>query len=466
MPALEVRGLTRHYGAVAALDDVSLTVAPGTLHALVGANGSGKSTLIRIVAGVEVGEPGGTVTVGDRSVEADRISPGFAREAGVHVVHQVSTAFADLTVAENVGVTDLPTRLGGVDWRRLRREAAGLLERLGVDVDPAARMGSLSPARQTLVTVARAFAGEPQVLVLDEPTAALPAREVDTLLDGLRRLVDAGLAVVLVTHRLDEVARAADRATVLRDGRHVASFAVGSVEPADVVTMITGSTAEPASHDAARGDVLLQVDGLAAGPLDGIDLTLHAGEIVGIAGLLGSGRTTLLEAVFGARPRRAGAMTLAGEPFAPRSPADAMAAGVGFVPEQRERSTFAGQSVAENLAIVDPGRGWWRDRRRERGEAARDLAELSIVAGGPDAPMASLSGGNQQKVVLARWLRRRPRVLLLDEPTLGVDVGARVAIHGLIRRHVAEGNGALVVSSDADELDALADRTLVLGAAA
>ena len=433
MPALEARGLTRHYGAVAALDDVSIEVAPGTLHALVGANGSGKSTLIRIVAGVEVAEPGGTVTVGEHSVGADRISPGFARQAGVHVVHQVSTAFAELTVAENIGVADLPTRFGGIDWRRLRREASALLDRLGVDVDPSTRMGSLSPARQTLVTVARAFAGEPELLILDEPTAALPAREVDILLDGLRR---------------------------------VATFAVGSVEPAEVVTMITGTAGEAVSHVSARGTVLLEVDGLAAGPLDGIDLTVHEGEIVGVAGLLGSGRTTLLEAVFGARPRRAGRMRLAGEAFAPRSPADAMAAGVGFVPEQRERSTFPGQSVAENLAIADPGRRWWRDRDRERRDAARDLAELAIVAAGPDATIGSLSGGNQQKVVLARWLRRRPRLLLLDEPTLGVDVGARAAIHALIRGHVAAGNGALVVSSDTDELQVLADRTLVLGAAA
>lgn len=471
-PALSVRGLTRRYGAVAALDDVTMAVAPGTLHALVGANGSGKSTLIRIVAGVETGEPGGRIAVGEASVDAASTTAAFACGAGVRVVHQAATAFADLTVAENIGIAGrLPTRRGGaVDWARLGGEAEALLARLGGGIAPRARMGDLSPARQTLVTVARAFAGtddgRPHVLILDEPTAALPGREVDLLLTGLRRLVDAGHAAVLVTHRLDEVARAADAATVLRDGRHVATFAVGSVEPGDVVAMVTGSPAGPAAAERrARGDdVLLRVAGLASGRLEGIDLTVHAGEIVAVAGLLGSGRSTLLEALFGARPRRAGDLELAGERYAPRAPADAIASGVALVPEQRERATFTGHSVAENLSIVDPDRHgrWWRDRLEERRDATRDLASLSVVAAGPDAPMASLSGGNQQKVVLTRWLRRRPRLLLLDEPTLGVDVGARAGLHELVRRHVGEGHGALVVSSDTEELCALADRILVL----
>jgi ribose transport system ATP-binding protein len=470
-PALSARGLTKRYGAVAALDDVTVEVAPGTLHALVGANGSGKSTLIRIVAGVEAADAG-SITVGDRSVEADRTDPSFARAAGVRVVHQASTAFGPLSVAENLAVVDgPPTRRGGaVDWRRLNAEAAALLERLQVDVAPRARMGDLSPARQTLVTVCRAFAGADadarQLLVLDEPTAALPAREVDTLLAGLRRLVDAGHAVVLVTHRLDEVARAADDATVLRDGRHVATFAVGEVEPGEVARMVTGGVlAELGGATGPReGGDLLDVRGLAAGCLDGVDLSVGAGEVVAVAGLLGSGRSTLLETLFAARPWRAGTMTLDGDVYAPRSPAQAMAAGVALVPEQRVRSTFVGHSVADNLSIVDPGgRGrWWRDRRGERADAEQDLADLSIVAAGPDAAISSLSGGNQQKVVLARWLRRRPRLLLLDEPTLGVDVGARAAIHALVRRHVADGNGALVVSSDTTELCALANRILVL----
>jgi ribose transport system ATP-binding protein len=469
--ALSVRGLTKRYGTVAALDDVSLAVAPGSLHALVGANGSGKSTLIRIVAGVEVGEAG-SIAVGERSVSARAVDAGFAREAGVRVVHQVSTAFGDLSVAENIGVAaGLPTRLGGsVDWRRLRAQAGALLERLRLDVDPRARMADLSPARQTLVTVARAFAdadeGQPHLLVLDEPTAALPAREVGTLLAGLRQLVDGGHAVVLVTHRLDEVGRAADEATVLRDGRRVSTFVVGSVEAAEVVEMVTGAPPAVTSATAASTDgvELLRVDGLSAGPLEGIDLAVRHGEIVAVAGLLGSGRSTLLEALFGARRRRAGELVLDGDRYAPRSPADAIAAGVALVPEQRAQATFAGQSVADNLSILDPGsRGrWWRDRRGERRDAERDLEELAIVAAGPDATMTSLSGGNQQKVVLARWLRQRPRLLLLDEPTLGVDVGARAAIHELIRGHVADGCAALVVSSDTEELCALADRILVL----
>lgn len=494
-PALSVRGLSRRYGGVLALDGVHVTVTPGTLHALLGANGSGKSTLIRVVAGVERADAGGTVTVGGEAVAADRTSPAWSRAAGVRVVHQGASAFPDLTVAENIGVVaGLPTRPGGsIRWRAARAHAAAGLARLGLDLDPAARMGALSPAIQTLVAVARALAdvdaggssGAPKLLILDEPTASLPAAEAATLLAGLRALAGDGHAVVLVTHRLDEVTRAADEATVLRDGRTVARVRVADTVPADLVALVTGAagrgatTIDPGAgagggatagaRATTDGDVaapLLRVDGLAVGPLQGVTFTVGAGEVVGIAGLLGSGRSALLEALFGARARRSGAVALGGAALAPRSPAQAMDAGVALVPEQRERALFPARSLAENLSVADLGRFRRRgriDRGAEARAAADDVGRYGIRAPSVTAPVRTLSGGNQQKAVVARWLRRDPTLLLLDEPTLGVDVGARAEIHALVRGYVAAGDRAvLCVSSDAEELCALADRVLVL----
>jgi ribose transport system ATP-binding protein len=479
--ALEVRDLSKRYGPVLALDDVSIEVAAGTVHALVGANGSGKSTLIKVLAGVERAEPGASAFVHGRPLAIHHPDPAAAAAVGVRVVHQGSTVFPELTVAENVALGgDLPTRSGGsIRWAEANRRAAAALARLGVQVSPRARVGELSAAVQTLVAVARALGDvvpdveSPRLVVLDEPTAALPAREVELLLGGLRRLADEGHAVLLVTHRLDEVASAADVATVLRDGRVVGTFAVGSVPPAEVVAMITGTSAvadEPADHEpAARppgSAPLLEVHDLVVDGLDGVSLEVQEGEVVGVAGLLGSGRSTLLEALFGARRRRRGQVLLDGTPLDLRSPSRAMRAGVALVPEQREQAVFIGQSLAENLSIADLPR-WQRrgrlDRAAERRAAAEDVAAFGIVASSPRAPMATLSGGNQQKVVLARWLRRSPRLLLLDEPTLGVDVGARAEIHGLVRRAAAErGAGVLFVSSDVEELCALTDRVLVL----
>lgn len=524
-PALAVRGLTKRYGGVHALDGVDLAVAPGSLHALLGANGSGKSTLIRIVAGVERADGGGTVAVGGAEVRADRTSPAWSRAAGVRVVHQGASVFPDLTVAENIGVVaGLPTRPGGsIRWGAAREAATAGLARLGLSIDPGARMGSLSPAVQTLVAVARALAdvdggggdlGEAQdgagrkVVVLDEPTASLPAAEVATLLTGLRALAVEGHAVVLVTHRLDEVTRAADEATVLRDGRTVARVRVADTPPAELVTLVTGATAPWAVKDepgagggggaaagarvapgdgatlpahrtsggreaAPVGDApvgasgpVLRVEGLAVGPLQGVSFAVGAGEVVGIAGLLGSGRSALLEALFGARSWRAGTVELAGVALTPRSPAHAMAAGVALVPEQRERALFPARTLAENLSVADLARFWRRgrlDRAAEQRAAADDVDHYGIRAASPTVPVRTLSGGNQQKAVVARWLRRDPTLLLLDEPTLGVDVGARTEIHGLVRAFAARGDRAvLCVSSDPEELCALADRVLVL----
>lgn len=479
-PALAVDRVTKRYGAVTALHEVGFEVAAGTIHALVGANGSGKSTLVEVVAGVERAELGGALSVFGRPLDPARGAPSAAHRAGVRVVHQRPTLFAGLTVAENVGIGGgLPTGRGGrVRWRQADELAASCLARLGLDVSPRTSVERLPPAVQVLVAVARALvdtdeaSSAPRLFLLDEPTAALPAREVDVLLAGLRRLAEHGHAVVLVTHRLDEVGAAADVATVLRDGRQVGTFVVGSVPPGQVVEMITGGpdVAVGSGGDRVAGasadPPVLEVDDLHVGGLAGVSLTVGRGEVVGVAGLLGSGRSTLLEGLFGVRRPRHGLVRLDGRALDLRTPRQAMRAGLALVPEQRARAVFATGSVAENLSIAELPR-WWRrgrlDRAGERRAAAHDLERFGIVAASPRAPVDTLSGGNQQKVVIARWLRRSPRLLLLDEPTLGVDVGARAEIHALVRRYVAEqGAGALVVSSDAGELGQVADRILVL----
>jgi ribose transport system ATP-binding protein len=306
-----------------------------------------------------------------------------------------------------------------------------------------------------------------RLIVLDEPTGALPAPEVELLLAGLRSVRAQGHAVVLVTHRLDEVAAAADVVTVLRDGCHVATRPAPEVSHDDLVTMITGASEAPASATGGRDTSrdLVTVTGLTVDGVHNASFRIGDGEIVGLAGLLGSGRSTMLEGLFGARRARSGTVTFAGAPLDLRSPAAAMRDGVAFVPEQRERAVFPNESLAANLsaaALPRRWRGWRIDQPRERRDAAADTATFGITAAGPDVAMVTLSGGNQQKAILARWMRRSPRLLLLDEPTHGVDVGARAEIHRMIREYVTTGRAALYVSSDAEELCLIADRILVL----
>ncbi|MFJ2261590.1 sugar ABC transporter ATP-binding protein [Streptomyces sp. NPDC087844] len=492
--ALAVSHLTKTFGATLALDDVSFEVGAGHIHGLLGGNGSGKSTLIKILAGVYTGDPGGELRIGTRSVPADATSPDSARRCGLRFVHQSTSTFPELTLAENIAIGDrFPTSAGRIRWARLRRRTAELLERFEIDAHPGDRLGDLRPADQTMVAIARALqdvgqddrrdngldgpriggqdgGGSRPVLVLDEPTASLPEHEVSVLLDALRRYSRAGQTILYVSHRIDEVLDLTDATTVLRDGRHVVTRSTGAMTEAQMIEHIVGRPVERvfAENTAAptTGDPVLEVEGLAGGPLAGVDLTVRAGEIVGIAGLLGTGRTELLRMIFGDHPVDSGSIRLAGDDVRPRSPGQAMALGIAHVPEGREReAAFLDLSVRENLSAAEVTKYWSRgrlDRRQERGDADHAITEFAIRASGQDALMSSLSGGNQQKVVLARWLRRNPRLLLLDEPTQGVDVGARADVYAAIRAAVSDGMAALVVSSDFDELAHACDRVLVL----
>jgi len=474
--ALSTAGVGKRYGATQALDAVSLAVASGTVHGLVGGNGSGKSTLVKVLAGVIPGATG-EVRVGEAVNDAGRVTPGWAAAAGLRFVHQDMGVFPDLTVAENLALGHgfATARGGRIRWREVRGRAERLIAEHEINADADERVAELSPGDRALVAIARALQDEDAqrrfVLVLDEPTACLPARETQRLLDVLRGLARAGHAVILVSHRLSEIVSVADAVSVLRDGRHVRTCERGFTEH-DLVELISGEALH-ALPDVRRGTTdrlaraaRLEVTALSVGPVRDVSFTLRGGEILGIAGLLGSGRSTMMKALFGAVTRRSGTVRVDGEPVSLRDVGDALAAGFAYVPENRVLDgAFTDMTVLENLSAGQLGR-YWRRLALRRGEETRD-ARAAIDAYGirvrdERQPLGTLSGGNQQKVVLARALRAHPRVLLLDEPTQGVDVRARAEIHRLVRQAVDEGLAVLIISSDFEELAAVADRTLVL----
>lgn len=460
--------VTKRYAGTTALDDVSFTVRSGTFHGLLGGNGSGKSTAIKILAGVETADDG-EVRLGDARASAAQLSPRWSAESGIRFVHQDLGLLESLTVAENIAMTTgYPCRRGVVRWDEVRRAARAALDRIGLDVSPDATVASLRPAQRTLVAIARCLAGSADaggLLVLDEPTASLADEEANHLLERLRDLTDRGTTVLYVTHRLDEVLRAADAVTVLRDGRHIVTRERAGLSHDDLVELIVGRAVEtlfPEAHPSSSEPVL-QVTGLRAGPVRDVSFTVHRGEIVGIAGTIGSGRSSVLRALFGDLAAESGHVEVGGRVVHPTSPAAAIRAGLAYVPEDRARDAgFATGSVSLNLAAVSSAGSRWLSLRREREAARKDVGAFAVRVASVLAPFRSMSGGNQQKVVLARWLRVDRHVLLLDEPTQGVDVGARADIYRVIRAAADEGLGVVVVSSDFEELAGLADRVVVM----
>jgi ribose transport system ATP-binding protein len=470
---LVVSELSKHYGGpAAALDRVGFAAEAGAVQGLVGGNGSGKSTLIKILAGVVQAGHGGTVTVDGRTVDATAMTPPRARAAGLRFVHQDLGLCGALSVAENIFLGDRPpTTARALRWDKMRQQAREVVAQLGVELDVDAPVAAIGPAGRALVAVARAVRDPDacRVLVLDEPTTSLPAREAESLLASVSRLADAGRTVLFVGHRLDEVLSVATTVHVLRDGRFAGSHATEGLDESRLAALIVGRQVAAAAHRAAPrpgAHPVLRVRGLGAGPLHDVTVDVHAGEIVGLAGLAGSGRTRLLRAVAGAARPDAGSMSLDGQPYAPRNLREGLRAGIAYLPEDRlADAAFPDLSVARNLAAGDPASFGSRavvSRRAENEEAARAVDAFSIRTPTAAAPLGTLSGGNQQKVVLARCLRRGRRLLLLDEPTQGVDVAARADIHARIRAAVGNGSAAVVVSSDFDELARLCDRVVVL----
>lgn len=472
MIALEAIGIDKHFAGTPALVGAHLRVRPGTVHALLGGNGSGKSTLIKVLAGVHSGDAGVIRVLGTHWAAPDGTAR-VARAAGLRFVHQDLGLFDSMTIAENVAFdTGFPTRVGGsVQWGPLRRRVAALLDRYEIDASPRTTVGELRPSQRTMVAVARALQdqeGSEFVLCLDEPTASLPNHESRLLLQGLRRRAEGGQTIVFVTHHLGEVLDVADDVTVLRDGKVAAAIVDRTPTEDELVELIAGRSVDRRRQGSSAGtEAVLTVRDLHVGPLRGLDLNVHRGEVVGLAGLVGSGRTTALTTIFGARKPTAGAMTLGGAAYRPGSPGQAMAQGAALVPEDRLGDGSFGQlSVSENASMSVLGQYWraWLRRRAERRDTQALLTEYAVKSPGPDAPLLALSGGNQQKVVLARSLRRAPVLLLLDEPTQGVDVASRSDIYAQVRRNAAAGCAVLIASSDFEELGLLCDRVLILRA--
>lgn len=473
-PLLRMEGIVKAFAGAVALKGVSLTLQRGEVHALVGENGAGKSTLIKIMTGAYRRDAGEMWLAGE---PVNFQTPAAAQSAGVTAVHQEIHLLGYRTVAENIFLGREPRRFGLVDWRRMGAETSAVLADLGIDIDPWVTLGSLNTARQQMVAIARGISIGAKVLVLDEPTSSLADREVSILFDLIRRLQTQGTAIVYISHRFDELYAVCDRVTVLRDGKLVGSYALADLERLDLVCLMLGKDrnelqagttgfAEP-HHVPTDAAALLEASGLQRGvKLRGVSLDVRRGEIVGLAGLLGSGRTETARAIFGADPADAGTMLLKGANFQPASPDDAIEAGVAFLPEDRKAEGIIPElSVRENLTLAALPlltKFGVVSRARQREIVDRFMKRLGIKAYSADQKIRELSGGNQQKVLIARWLCTQPALLILDEPTRGIDIGAKAEIQALVNELAASGLGVLMISSELEELVEGCSRVIVL----
>ena len=465
--ALRMIGVSKSFPGVLALDKVDLDVLPGEVHVLLGENGAGTSTLMKVLSGA-VKRDAGEIELGGERVEID--SPRDAQALGVRIIYQELTLVPYLTAAENIFLGREPCSVPGfVDSRRMRREAADLLETLGLRLDPDRPVREMGIAQQQMVEVAKALVGNARVLVMDEPTSALTSTEIDELFAAINRLTARGTAIIYISHRLEELARIGNRVTVLRDGRKVATHRVGDVDIPYLIRLMANR--DLAEHFPKRrvepGRPLLEVRGLRrAGVLDDINLTVRAGEVVGVAGLLGAGRTEMARAIVGADRRDAGEIRVRGEVVRLDHPADAIRLGIGFMPEDRKtQGLIQLLSVGENTTLAALGvfsRGGFLRRREAAAAASKLVKDLRIRTPGLDQPVAQLSGGNQQKVVLAKWLATGADILIMDEPTRGIDIGAKVEIYELMNQLTARGAGILMISSELTEVLGMSDRILVM----
>ena len=469
--ALVAREVSKTYPGVRALAGVDLTVGAGEVHALLGENGAGKSTLMKVIAGSVVPDSG-ELRLGGKAIPFG--SPEAAQSAGVAIVYQELSLVPTLTVAENVMLGRWPTRRGLVAWDELRDAALAYLRRVGLEVSPETRVAELGMAERQLVEIAKALSTDPVVLLLDEPTSALSEGEARRLFGIIRDLTASGVAVIYVSHRLAEVMQIADRVTVLRDGRLVATRPIGEVTEADLARMMVGREVHgphvEASVATPRPDhgPVLRAQGLGRPPrLKDIDLELYQGEIVSVFGLVGSGRSELARVLFGLEPPTTGTLEVAGHTVQLRSPADAIALGMGYVAPDRALGVVPQLSVAANITLAafpKAGSGPFIDRGWEEQEAVRYIDELDIKVDSPHRFAGGLSGGNQQKVILGRWLCSGARILILDDPTRGIDVGAKEEVFRLVRRLAEEGAAVLYATSEIAEARALGSRILVMSA--
>ena len=462
-PLLVMRGLTKHFTATLALDRVDFDVRRGEVHALLGQNGAGKATLIKILAGVYSADSG------DMAFAGRDVQPG-TDTLPIAFIHQDLGLVDWMTIAENVAIqTGYPrSRFGLVSWRRVRAAAAEALTIMGSDLNPDARISSLPAAERSLVAIGRALAIKSDILVLDEPTAALPEADVERLLQTLRRLRESGIGIIYVTHRLDEIFRIADRVTVLRDGRNVATVAAANTTPSDLVRMIVGrSMSDAFVRPAPASDrVVLAVRDAVAQGVGPVTFHVAAGETLGLVGLRGAGHHTIGRAIFGEVALSTGALLLNGEPIHPGDAAGAMRLRIGFVSSRRaEEGIAVNLALRENIYMNPTASGKkvleFMPRAAELGRTEAAIKRFSIKAEGPEQPVATLSGGNQQKVVVARWMEANVDLLILEEPTIGVDIGSKAEIYHLLKLSLEKGMAVLLISSDFEEVECICHRALV-----
>jgi len=471
-PLVMVRAINKSFGGVRALRDVNLEVRTGEVHALLGENGAGKSTLIKILSGVHAHD-GGVIEIAGKPVAFD--NPAKSREAGIAVVYQDLSLVESLSVADNLLLGREPrARFGFVRKRALMAQASAFLAQLGIPLDVKATVSSLPFAYRQMTEIAKALMGEVRLLILDEPTSSLTSDEVRILFDAIGKVTRRGVGVIYVTHRLNEVFEISQRVTVLRDGVNAGTFVTADTDMRRLVNAIVGSDRTASAAPRLKGKAtrrfdsspVLSLSNVSNDRLREVDLSILKGEIQGLAGLIGSGRTEILETLFGLRPVESGTLEIDGRQWLPKSPADAIGKGIALVPEDRHvQGLVLDHSIERNVTLSRLpyfSRWGWMQQHAAVRRAEIAISKLAVKARGVSSLVRTLSGGNQQKVVFGKWNDPRPRVLLLDEPTVGVDVGAREEIYGVIRHAVSDGTGVLVVSSDLVELIELCDRISVV----
>ncbi|MBI2720298.1 MAG: sugar ABC transporter ATP-binding protein [Rhizobiales bacterium] len=465
---IELRGASKSFAGIRVLNDVSFDMRVGEVHALLGENGAGKSTLIKILSGLYRADEG-EISINGRAVKF--ATPREAHAAGIATVHQELLLFPELTVAENIFLGQAPkTHWRLLDWQAMRQRARQLLDSLdSPDLDIDAKVGTLSIANRQRVEIARALSQDARVLIMDEPTAALAEADVQRLMDIVRRLKARGVAIVYVSHRLSEIFALADRVTVLRDGNHVGTLDIGEVDENRLVSMMVGRAIDRLypPKQGESGESLLELRHVAyRNVVSGISFDLKRGEILGIAGLVGSGRTETALTIFGITPATAGEILIDGSPVTIASPEAARDLGIAYIPEDRgSQGLIRTQTISENVALANLKRlstGFMVDAAKVRKEAENAIRRFGIRARGPDQTVRELSGGNQQKVVLGKWLATNPRILIMDEPTRGIDVGSKAEIHILMRKLAGEGMAILMISSELPEVLGMSDRVLVM----
>ncbi len=466
-PILTLSGIAKTFPGVRALHDISLSLQPGRVTAIIGENGAGKSTIVKILTGIHRPDSGEIRVHGQpRSFS----SPRDAWAAGIAAIHQETVMFDELTVAENIFMGHMPTastRL--VDWTGMRAKSAELLKRIDAEIPTDFKLKRLSVAQKHLVEIARALSHEAQVVIMDEPTAALSANEIDDLFRIVAQLKAEGRAVVFISHKFDEIFRIADDFVCLRDGEKVGEGPISGVTEPQLVRMMVGRPVDQVfpKRDVAIGEVLLSVKGLSnATEYADISFDLRRGEILGFYGLVGAGRTETMQGLFGITPVARGTVSLAGQPLAIRSPADAIAAGISYVPEDRQdQGAILSLGIRENVTLANLTthvKGLFLSPSSERGETRKLGRRLGVKAASWEQRLAELSGGNQQKVVIAKWLATRPKVIVLDEPTKGIDVGSKAAVHDFIGELAGEGLAVVLITSELPEIMGLADRVIVM----